>query len=84
MRDVTFTIVLRIPMENCDLVRDPLQNVTANHGILDRATEPRKELVLIYIPNARHLPIGVRGVLRALSAVAAGKVAMCEKVSRRP
>ena len=36
------------------------------------------------IPNARHLPIGVRGVLRALSAVAAGKVAMCEKVSRHP
>ena len=36
----------------------------------------------IHIPNARHLPIGVRGVLRALSAVAAGKVAICEKVSR--
>ena len=35
-----------------------------------------------YVPNARHLPIGVRGVLRALSAVAAGKVAMCEKVPR--
>ena len=41
-------------------------------------------LATLVIPNARHLPIGVRGVLRALSAVAAGKVAMCEKVSRRP
>ena len=40
--------------------------------------------IYIEIPKARLLPIGVRGVLRALLAVAAGKVAMCEKVSRHP
>ena len=49
MRDVTFPIVLRIPMEKWHDPRYPAQSVTGNHGILDRATEPRKELVLIYI-----------------------------------
>ena len=49
IRDVTFPIVLRIPTENDDLARDVAQKITATHGILDRATEPRKELVLIYI-----------------------------------
>ena len=48
MRDVTFPIVLRIPAENDDFARDPLQIATGNHGILDRATGPPKELVLIY------------------------------------
>ena len=49
IRDVTFPIVVRIPTENDDLARDNAQKPTATHGILDRATGPRKELVLIYI-----------------------------------
>ena len=44
-----FPIVLRIPAENDDFARDVSQNITGRHGILDRATGPPKELVLIYI-----------------------------------
>ena len=47
IRDVAFPIVLRIPMENYDLARDPPQKTTGNRGILDRATGPRKELAQI-------------------------------------
>ena len=36
-------------MENDDLARDPPQNATGGHGILDSATGPPKELVLIYV-----------------------------------
>ena len=49
IRDLTFSIVLRVPAENDDFARDVSQNITATHGILDRATGPPKELVLIYI-----------------------------------
>ena len=49
IRDLTFSIVLRIPAENDDFARDNSQKRTAPHGILDRATGPPKELVLIYI-----------------------------------
>ena len=48
IRDLTFSIVLRIPAENDDFARDVSQNTTGTHGILDRATGPPKELVLIY------------------------------------
>ena len=44
-----FPIVLRIPTENDDFARDVVLKVTGNHGILDKATGPPKELVLIYI-----------------------------------
>ena len=49
IRDLTFAIVLRIPAENDDFARDVVLKVTGTHGILDRATGPPKELVLIYI-----------------------------------
>ena len=49
IRDVTFSIVLRIPAENDDFARDNLQKATGRHGILDRATGPPTELVVIYI-----------------------------------
>ena len=48
IRDLAFSIVLRIPAENDDFARDNPQNTTGNHGILDKATGPPKELVLIY------------------------------------
>ena len=48
LRDLTSSIVLRIPAENDDFARDVVQNGTRPHGILDRATGPPKELVLIY------------------------------------
>ena len=49
IRDVTFPIVLRIPTGKDDFARDVALKGTGRHGILDRATGPPKELVLIYI-----------------------------------
>ena len=47
IRDVTFPIVLRIPTEKWHDPHNVSPKLTRRHGILDRATEPRKELVLI-------------------------------------
>ena len=42
IRDVTFPIVLRIPMENDDFARECPQNPSEGHGVLDCSTQQGK------------------------------------------